>query len=74
MTDYLIWRRGLRGPSIAVNRGHAQISVEDRNRLLSGPTPIKPEHEGMSLALLAAQYPPPAEADADADATKRKAA
>lgn len=66
MTDYVIWQRGLRGPSLAVLHGSAVLGADDRRRLLSGPTKIAPEHEGEPLSVLARFYPPPVPEDGSA--------
>ena len=60
MTDYVLWRRGLRGPEICVLRGSSALNEYDRRKQLSGPTKIAPEHEGEPLSVLARLYPPPA--------------
>ena len=66
MSDFVIWTRGLRGPQIAVLHGSPHMSADDTRRLLSGPTKIAPEHEGMSFSALARLYPPPAPEDGPA--------
>ena len=66
MSDFVIWVSGLRGPSMAVLHGSAVLASDDRKRLLSGPTKIAPQHEGMSFSALARLYPPPAPDDGPA--------
>ena len=66
MSDYVIWIKGLRGPSMAVLHGSPAICADDRKRLLSGPTKIAPDHEGLSFSALARLYPPPAPPDGPA--------
>jgi len=59
MTDYLIWTRGLRGPTLSVLRGRSTLSEFERKRILSGPTVIADEHAALGLTELAGLYPRP---------------
>ena len=63
MSNYVIWTRGLRGPSMAVLHGSPILCAYDSKRLLSGPTKIAPEHADMSFSALGRLYPPPAPPD-----------
>ena len=63
MSDYVIWIKGLRGPSMAVLHGSPAICADDRKRLLSGPTKIAPEYADMSFSALGRLYPPPVPPD-----------
>lgn len=64
MTDYVLWRRGLRGPSIARLVGSDHIDEHDKTRKIGNPRPIRPEDEALGLDHLARLYPPVAEVDA----------
>lgn len=49
MTDYILWCTGLHGPEISVLRGRSVRNERETKTTISGPTPIKPEHEDLSL-------------------------
>lgn len=59
MTDYALWRRGLRGPSLIVLFGTPNLDEYDKAHRLAEPVPLKSEHVGLALCELANLYPPP---------------
>lgn len=63
MTDYILWARGLRGPSVRVLYGTPNLDEYDRTNRLALPVPIKPEHAGLPLDELARLYPAPVSPD-----------
>jgi hypothetical protein len=59
MPNFLIWRRGLRGPSIAIVHGKPFLDEHDRANKMSAPIQICEQHERLSLGELAKLYPAP---------------
>lgn len=62
MTQYVLWRRGLRGPTVTKLTG-TNLNEFDRKNKISDPVAIKPEEEHLSLDDLARLYPPPQQKD-----------
>lgn len=56
MKYFVLWRRGLRGPTIAITQS-TNLDQFDRENKISDPVEIKPEHVGLSLEKLKKLYP-----------------
>jgi hypothetical protein len=58
MTRYVLWRRGLNGPEIAILNSY-NLDQYDRENKITNPVEIKPDEEEYDTAALAILYPPP---------------
>lgn len=58
MPKFVLWRRGLRGPTIAVVTSK-QLDEYDRHNKVSDPVEMKPHHEDLTLKTLTDLYSPP---------------
>lgn len=61
MSDWLVWSRGFKGPTLSIQRGGAicKITKEEKKTMIGQPIKLPESQENYDLDRLALLYPAP---------------